>query len=199
MRRALLVLALLTPGALGACQSADVRSVVYETFSQMKESAATEHYQQFADVNGGVVSIGCFVVQKRQLDCFDTTSSGQPNLRLGVVECECPCEAFENDPCDVSRRQVRSGVIRGLVNETQGPLQLGGVEVPTNLVLKQASDIFITVESNTDADPSPSGNLLLKGELLKDGTVLRGTLKTATTQPIGGTVAILPVEDEVSL
>lgn len=199
MRSALLVLALLCPGALGACQSADVRSVVYETFSQLPESTQNEHYQQFADVNGGVVSIGCFAVQKRQLDCFDTTSSGQPNLRLGVVECECPCAAYEEDPCDATRRQVRSGVIRGLVNETQGPLQLGGVEIPTNLVLKQASDIFITVESNTDADPGPSGNVLLKGALLQDGSVLRGNLKTTTTQPVGGTVAILPVEDEVSL
>jgi hypothetical protein len=198
MRRALLVLALAT-STLAACQSADVRSVVYYNFSQMVESPNAQHYQQFADVNGGVVSLGCFVVQKRQLDCFDTTSSGQPNLRLGVVECECPCAAFEDDPCDASRRQVRTGTIRGLVNETQGPLQLGGVEIPSNLVLDQADDLFITVESNTDADPSPSDSVLLKGVLTQDGTVLRGNLKSPTTQPVTGSVSILPVEDEVSL
>jgi hypothetical protein len=196
MKRALLFLAAV---GLGACQSADVRSIIYYNFSQMPESARDEHYQQFADVNGGVVSLGCFVVQKRQLDCFDTDSSGNPNLRFGVVECECPCAAYENDPCDDTRRQVRTGTVRGLVNQTQGPVQLGGVEIPTNVVLKQASDLFITVEPNVDADPSPSDSVLLKGVLMRDGTVLRGNLKTPTTQPIQGSVSILPVEDEVSL
>ncbi len=196
MRRFLLLLTLV--GA-GACQQADVRSVVFYNFALLDESAADEHYEQFADVNGGVVTYGCFVVQKRQLDCFDAASTGAPNLRLGVVECTCPCAEVEDDPCDPSRRPVRTGSVRGLVNETQGPLQLGGVELPTNVDLANATDLFITLEKNADASPSPSTDVVLKGTLQQDGSVLRGTLKSPSNRPVQGAVTILPVKDEVSL
>lgn len=197
MKRPLL-LSLILLGA-GACQQAPVRSVVYYNFAQLDESADDEHYQQFADVNGGVVDFGCFVVQRRQTNCFDSTGTGQPNLHLGVVECVCPCTEVEPDPCDSSREMVRSGEVRGLVNQVQGPLLLGGVEIPISVDLGGATDMLISVEKNVDPSPSPSTKVLLKAKLFKDGTVLRGTLKSTTTDPVQGAVTIVPVKDEVSL
>jgi hypothetical protein len=193
-----LLLSLLVLGA-AACQQAPVRSVVYYNFVQLDENAPDEHYQQFADVNGGVVDFGCFVVQRRQTNCFDSTGTGQPNLHLGVVECVCPCDQIEDDPCDASRPKVRTGVVRGLVNQVQGPLLLGGVEIPISVDLEGASDMFISVEKNVDPSPSPSTDVLLKTPLQKDGTVLRGNLKSTTTDPVQGSVTIVPVKDEVSL
>jgi hypothetical protein len=182
-----------------ACQQAPVRSVVYYNFAQLDESLDDEHFQQFADVNGGVVDFGCFVVQRRQTNCFDSTGTGQPNLHLAVVECECPCAATEPDPCDSTREMVRTGEVRGLVNQVQGPLLLGGVEIPTTVDLQGATDMFISVEKNVDPSPSPSIDVLLKTQLFQDGTVLRGTLKSTTTDPVQGSVTIVPVKDEVSL
>jgi hypothetical protein len=197
MKRPLL-LSLILLGA-AACQQAPVRSVVYYNFSQLDESADDEHYQQFADVNGGVVDFGCFVVERRQTNCYDSTGTGQPNLHLGVVQCECPCTATEPDPCDSSRDPVRSGEVRGLVNQVQGPLLLGGVEMPITIDLTGATDMFISVEKNVDPSSSPSTEVLLKTKLLEDGMVLRGTLKSTTTDPVQGSVTIVPVKDEVSL
>jgi hypothetical protein len=197
MKRPLLLSFLLLGAA--ACQQAPVRSVVYYNFAQLDESAADEHYQQFADVNGGVVDFGCFVVQRRQTNCFDSTGTGQPNLHLGVVQCECPCTATEPDPCDPSRPPVRTGEVRGLVNQVQGPLLLGGVEIPIDVDLTGATDMFISVEKSDDPSPSPSTRVLLKTQLFEDGTVLRGNLKSTTTDPVQGSVTIVPVKDEVSL
>jgi hypothetical protein len=183
----------------GGCQRAEVRAVIYYNFSLLDESAPGQHYQQFADVNGGVADLGCFIVQERQLNCFDSAGDGSPNFRLAVVECDCPCVEEEEDPCDATRPPVRSGIVRGLVNETEGPLQLGGVEMPSNIDLARAVDLFITAEDNADTSPAPSAEVVLTGPLTPDGAVLRGQLASPTTRPVQGAVTIVPVTDEASL
>jgi hypothetical protein len=194
-----MVCAIAALAGAGACQRADVRAVIYYNFSLLDASQPGQHYQHFADVNGGVADLGCFVVESRQLNCFDSSGTGQPNLRLAVVECACPCVAEEDDPCDATRPQVRLGTVRGLVNETQGPVQLGGVEMPTDVDLARAEDLFITTESNDDTSPAPSASVVLTGRLVPDGAVLRGSLASPTTRPVQGNVTILPVTDEASL
>ena len=185
--------------ATAGCQRAEVRAVIYYNFSLLDESEPDQHYQHFADVNGGVADLGCFVVQKRQLNCFDSGGDGSPNLRLAVVECDCPCVEEEPDPCDATRPPVRVGFVRGLVNETQGPLQLGGVEIPSNIDLARAVDLFITIEDNADTSPGPAAEVVLTGPLTPDGAVLRGQLASPTTRPVQGAVTIVPVTDEASL
>jgi hypothetical protein len=184
---------------LAGCQADDVRSVLYYDFVQLEESAADQHYQQFADVRGGIVDVGCFVVQRRQTNCFDTAGNGLPNLHLGVVECTCPCVEVEPDPCDPTRPVVRKGTIRGVVAQVDGPLVLGGVELPVNIDLGDATHLFITVEANADASPRPSSDILLEGRLRQDGAVVNGELTSPTTKPVTGRVSIVPATDEVSL
>ena len=192
----LLALALV---ALTGCTASDVRSVIYYDLVQMDQSAPDQHYQQFVDVHGGIVSLGCFVVQRRQTNCFDTAGTGQPNLHLGVVECTCPCTEVEADPCDATRPMVRKGTIRGVVAQVSGPLIQGGVELPVPMDLSDATHLFIDVEDNADTDPLPSSNILLQGKLERDGAVVNGVLDCPTTQPVSGRVTIVPATDEVSL
>jgi hypothetical protein len=196
MRNAAFALALLV---LAACGIDDVRTVVYYDFVQMEESAPDQHYQQFADVNGGVVDFGCFVVQERQTNCFDIAGNGEPNLHLGVVECECPCTEMEADPCDASRPMVRKGTIRGVVAMSAGPLVLGGVELPVAIDLADATHMIITVEQNADDSPRPSPNVLLEGDLERQGAVVNGVLDSPSTKPVAGRVTLVPATDEVLL
>jgi hypothetical protein len=184
---------------LAACQRADVRAVVYYDFVQLEASPVGEHYQEFVDLNGGVVSLGCFVVELRQTNCFDVGANGSPNLHLGVVECECPCTAAVADPCGAASEPVTAGTIRGVVDELSGPLTLGGVEIPVDIDLAPATRLFITREPDTDSDPLPSGDIVLEGELRDGGAVLRGELTNPGNEPVSGRVTIVPVQDEVSL
>jgi hypothetical protein len=192
------LLALLIAGA-GGCERAPVHSIIYYDLALLAASGADDHYQQFAELNGGVVDLGCLVVQRRQLNCFDNEGTGDPNLRLAVVECECPCVAQEPDPCDADRGMVRTGEVRGLVNESEGPFVLGGVEIATEIELADATGIFFTREPNDDPSPQPSADVILGAALERDGAVLHGELVSPTRQPVQGTVSILPVRDEVSL
>jgi hypothetical protein len=192
-------LALTLIAFLAACGADDVRTVIYYDFVQMEPSAPDQHYQQFADVNGGIVDFGCFVVQQRQTNCFDIAGNGAPNLHLGVVECTCPCLEQEPDPCDASRGMVRKGTIRGVVQQSQGPLVQGGVELPVSIDLSDADHMFITVENNADDSPRPSANVLLDGALERQGAVIRGDLESPSTKPVSGRVTLVPATDEVSL
>jgi hypothetical protein len=94
---------------------------------------------------------------------------------------------------------VRSGIIRGLVNQSEGAIVLGGVEIPTDVDLADATGLFITRERNDDASPTPASDLVLGGELVRDGAVVRGTLTSRSNDLTQATVTIVPVRDEVSL
>jgi len=191
---------LLAALALGAgCDRAPVRAVIYYNLSQVAASAADDHYQQFADVDGAVVDLGCLVVERRQVNCYDNAGTGEPNLRVAVVECDCPCIDAEADPCDPSRPAVRAGIIRGLVNQSDGAVILGGVDIPTEVELSEATGLFITREPNADPSPQPSSELILDGALYRDGSVVRGALSSPTSELVEGNVTIVPVRDEVSL
>jgi len=192
------LLALLLAAAAG-CDEAPRHAVIYYDLALLAGSNTYDHYQHFAEVGGAVVDLGCLVVQRRQLNCFDNAGTGEPNLRQVVVECACPCVSEEPDPCDPTRPAVRTGDVRGLVNATAGPFVLGGVEIPTEIELSEATGLFITRESNDDASPLPSADVVLGGALQRDGAVLHGELVSPTRDPVQGTVTIVPVRDEASL
>jgi hypothetical protein len=193
------VLLLTTALVAAACDRASVHSVVFYNFTQLDASADLEHYQQFAEIDGGVVDLGCLVVQRRQLSCYDNAGSGEPNLRLAVVECQCPCAAVEPDPCDPARPMVRSGAIRGLVNQSEGALVLGGVELRSDVELAAATGLFITREPNDGDSLAPSDDVVLGGALVPDGAVIRGLLTSPSSDVRQAIVTIVPVRDEVSL
>jgi hypothetical protein len=196
-------LVLVTAAALwlgaSACDRASVRSVLYYSFALLEESADADHYQTFVQRGDGVVSLGCFVVQRRQVNCFDSGGNGTPNLRPAVVECTCPCTEVVADPCDATRPEVRAGVVRGLVDQSDGPIILGGVEIPTSIDVSDASELFITREPNQDPSPLPSADVVLDGTLRRDGDVLRALLLCPGTDPVQGDVTVVPVDDEVLL
>jgi hypothetical protein len=184
---------------LGACEHADVRAVVYETLSQVEVSRPAEHYRQLAQRGDVILDLGCFVVQRRQSNCFDASSDGHPNFHLAVVECACPCTDEEPDPCDATRAHVRSGTIRGLVDEEGGTATSGGVEIPTNVDLADATWLFVTREPNDTTGVAASGDVVIGGALVPEGAVLRGELASPTRQPARGHVTVVPARDEVSL
>jgi hypothetical protein len=193
------MLLLLALGASASCEQAPVHAVLYYNFALLPASSPDDHYQQFVDLDGAVVDLGCLVVQRRQVNCFDTAGTGEPNLRLAVVECDCPCTVEEPDPCDPARPAVRAGTIRGLVNQSEGPVVLGGVEIPTEVELADATGLFLVREPNDDPSPLPSTDVVLAAPLYRDGPVIRGNLTSPTNDPVQGAVTIVPVRDEVSL
>lgn len=180
--------------ALAGCEHAPVRAVLYETFSLLPASVEGEHYERFGQVNGVSAPIGCFVVEKRQIDCFDSNGAGEPNDHLAVVECTCPCDEQVDDPCDPDRPPVRAGTVRGLVDEEGGALTRGGVETPTDIDLAQAGYLYVRRVPEMGAP-----EVILGGPLVRDGSVLLGRLRSPTNQPVTCLTTVVPVVDGVSL
>jgi hypothetical protein len=191
---------LLGAGLLGACELYDVRATLHYNFLAMEEAPVGAHYQQFAEVDQSTVDLGCFVMANRQTNCFDVVlqadGTAVPLLRPAIVTCECPCTTTAADPCDPAA-QVIAGDIRGTVDHRGELVRNGGVEIPTEVDLGRATELFITVEPDDDGDAVPSLDVLLRSELRREGPVLRGDLVTPTTLPVSGRVTIVPVEDSV--
>lgn len=203
MRRALRS-ALALVAALGgaACQTPETRTLVYYNFTALGATDPAEHLEQFASVGGWVVSLGCFVVENRQLDCNDRNADGTPRTRPLVVECDCPCAVKVEDPCGnllPGEERFTPGQIRGTVDHPDTPLRAGGVEFPLSMDLEPATGLFITEEPNDDSDPAPSDDILLKTNLWRDGDVLRGVLETPTVRPISGNVTVFHIADGANL
>jgi hypothetical protein len=198
-----LVLALVLP-CLPACLEYERRAVIYYNVSQLPVSAEGESYQHFASIGGYVVDLGCFVVEPRQINCFDFRvdqfGDVHPNIFNALVECECPCTEPMPDPCDRSSTPalVTRGVLRGTVDTFHPILRLGGAEFPTPVELRDATEIFITVQSDDDA-PRPSEEVILRAALTPGGSVLRGDLENPQRLPVRGSVTIVPTRDGASL
>jgi hypothetical protein len=184
--------------ALCGCYEDYSRATIYYGFSRMGEPAEGAHYQHFATVNGSLANLGCFVVEQRPLNCQDVDTLGNIILRPVVVECDCPCTGVDVNPCDDSE-MVTAGVARGVVNHADAIVSAGGVEFPTLVDLAAAQEIVITVEADEDDSPSPSADVLLRGALLPDGNVLRGTLTNPRGAGVSGAMTIVPVGDGVIL
>jgi hypothetical protein len=72
---------------LAGCPESRVASIInYNFSSDLPASAAGYHYEQFATINGAVVSLGTFEVRYNvALSKFDVSSDGTPNRRRAVV------------------------------------------------------------------------------------------------------------------
>ncbi len=202
---AIVVFGAVLAATLPGCLEDDLESIIYYNFELLEPPPRDFHYQQFAQISGGVVDLGCFVVEMRQVQCTDFTAEDppQPRLRPAVVECsECPCIDRAFDPCVVEPnppRIVTLGEIRGTVDHPDGVLRSGGVEYPTRVALADADELFITIEPDFGDEPEPSGDIILLGEAVRDGTVLRGILENPQGGLVKGLFTIVPLKDEVKL
>lgn len=219
LARASFVLAAAALGA--ACEAPETRTIVYYNFvglpyvmpedyaTAMPGDLATTHYRQYAELDGFVVDLGCFVGEWRLLDCKDFYTDIDPNddvppephYRPVIVECECPCDVKIDDPCGAiaSPGKVTEGVLRGTIDHSDTPLRAGGVEFPLSIDLEGATGLFITEESNDKTDPAPTDNLVYTAPLTADGKVLRGVLGTPRLRPMSGYVTVFNIKDRSTL
>ena len=185
---------------LAGCPQARVASVVHYNFStDLPASATGYHYEQFATVNGAVVSLGSFEVRYDvALSKFDVGTDGVPVKRRAVVNVgfEAYPEGDENwgDPTPGS---IIYGVLDG--SDPTTSLPVGGAEFPTNVDLTGATEIFITVEPDERGTALPSHHVMLQGYLTQ---TLQGAIAGDLTNPdgytrINGHVSVVLLKDDV--
>ncbi len=197
--RQLAVIALLA--GLAGCLESDTRAVVYYNLTGIPGSDAGDHYRHYASLHGGVAELGCFVIEARQINCFDFDVDEQGNVSRNIfdalVECECPCTATAPDPCDTADGPalVTAGSIRGTLESYDAILNNGGAEFPVQLELGDAVDVFITRQANDDPGPQPAGEVMLSGAVEPNGSVLTGALAAPGSRPGEGRVTIVPIDD----
>jgi hypothetical protein len=192
---------------LGACEQTDKQAIVYYNFSGLKAPPQGNYYEHFVVLDELAVSLGTFMVEDRQTNCFDLDGMGRANIRPAVVACTPPCTKRQENPCkqhlleeDLQKQPtVLEGTVIGVVDHANGPVTSGGVEIATEISLTHATSIFLTRELGSDPDPAPSFNIVLEGTLVPDGPVLRGILAKKGLSGLTGKVTIVPIHDEVSL
>ena len=185
---------------LAGCPEARIGSVLNYNFStDMPASEAGYHYEQFATINGAVVSLGSFEVRYNvALSKFDVGADGVPYKRRAVVSVgfEAYGEGDENygDPKPGS---VIYGVLDG--SDPGTSLPVGGVEISTPVDCTGATEIFITVEPDERGTALPSHNVMLQGYLTQK---LQGAVAGELTNPDGytriyGHVSVVVLKDDV--
>jgi hypothetical protein len=155
MRRLMWLCAL----ALTSCVDIYRGAIVQMNLRSIAVNADGQHYELFAVVNGGAVSVARFKV----LDSID--GCGQDPLLFPKVKL---VQAYD-DGMDAAARcdpDGRLGTV-DLVDTSTGTL-LGGVRVDTAVDLSAAERVFVTVEADGEADPRP-------GEVVLHADVARGT------------------------
>jgi hypothetical protein len=186
---------------LSGCPEAKYASILdYNFSSDLPASEPGYHYEQFATINGSLVSLGSFRVRYDvALSKFDVDSTtGVPFKRRAVVNLD--FDAYpEGDPLwgDPKPGSIIYGVLDGADPGTSLPT--GGVEIPTHVDCSGATEIFITVEPDDRGTALPSHDVMLEGYLTKK---LEGVLAGDLTNPDGytrirGHVAVQVLKDEV--
>jgi hypothetical protein len=186
---------------LAGCPEARYHTVLYYNFSaDLPASPDGYHYEQFATINGSVVSLGTFEVRYDvALSKFDVDgTTGFPYQRRAVVSAG--FEAYpEGDPNwgDPKPGSIIYGVLDG--SDPGTSLPVGGVEFPTGVDCTGADEIFITVEPDDRGTALPSHDVVLEGFLTQR---LQGTLAGDLANPegytrINGHVAVVVLKDDV--
>ncbi len=147
MRRLMLLCAL----ALTSCVDIYRGAIVQMNLRSVAVNEAGQHYELFAVVNGGAVSVGRFKV----LDSIEQCRQDPllfPKVRL--------VQAYDDgmDAAAQCDADGRLGTV-DLVDTATGTL-LGGVRIDTAVDLADAERVFVTVEPDGDADPRPGPAVL---------------------------------------
>lgn len=194
--RAAKVLLLVLALPLCGCPQARTGSMIYYTFSgDTPMSEEGFHYEQFAVINGAIVSLGTFRNALCALSPFDVTTSDAgtfPNRRKCVVSAD-----YRED----DEGRATSGKFYGVLDGSDPvtSLPVGGIEMPTPVDCTGATEVFITIEPDNRGTPLPSHDVILQGYVA--GTV-QGVLTGELTNPQGyakirGHVSLVPLRDDV--
>ncbi len=181
------------------CPEAKYHTILdYNFSSDMPESPTGYHYEQFATINGSIVSLGSFEVRYDvALNKFDVDPDGVPFKRRAVVNAG--FEAYGEDDenwGDPKPGSLIYGVLDGSDPSTNLPV--GGAEIPTSVDCSGATEIFITVEPDDRGTALPSHDVMLQGYLTQR---LQGVMAGELTNPDGytrirGHVAVEVLKDE---
>jgi hypothetical protein len=148
-----------------ACVEINRGAIVQMNFQALDSNVPGEHYELFATVNGGAVSLGRFKV----LDAIDNTlfppADGRPRehcagnpLTTSNVQL---IQRWEVDYDAVARcdPDARMGTVDKFADGLR-PILAGGVRLDTRVDLSDADGLFITLEPDTDLDPRPGASVL---------------------------------------
>ena len=151
MTRLLRILSVSTLVALAGCVDVYRGAIVYLNLKSSPESTPSTHYQLFAVVNGGAVSLGRFKVLRAIEDC-----GGDPALvaPLTLVQ-RYDNGASAEEVCAFSRRLGA----RDEINLAAG-LLVGGIRIDSEVDLRDAEVVFLTIEPDGDGDPRPSASVM---------------------------------------
>ena len=153
MRALTLIVAALA--SLTSCVDIYRGALVQFNLRQATRSAAGEHYEMFAVVNGGAVPIGRFKILNTLSDC-----GGVAGLTANVdLVARYDNGASVEDMCQSDRRL-------GLVDKVDlaTATLAGGIKLSTPVDLSEADSVFITVEPDGDTDERP-GAAVMRGDL----------------------------------
>jgi hypothetical protein len=145
MKRLLITVAVLL---FSACQVESITMVALTLTNTNGEAPEGQHYELFAILNGGAVSLVKYDIR--------LTSLGGG--------------AFQKQVLDHLNSEHQLGVVDGYANP---PRPVGGIRFLVPFDLAPASELFITLENNGDTDPVPSIEVVMDCEL---ESVTRGTL-----------------------
>lgn len=212
-------LGMLLPAA--ACVHVNRGAIVQMNFQTLDSNVPGEHYELYATINGGAVSLGHFKV----LDAIDNTlqsPDGRPRQHCGgnplVTSNVQLVQLYDND-YDAAR-QCDPGERIGTVDKFADGLRLilaGGVRLDTNVDLAEADGLFVSREKDGDIDPQPE-TMVLRAAVERGtdpltcahpeaapprrGVLLGSFVPVSDTRdcpfPVGR-VAIVPAEDETVL
>lgn len=210
------------PLATGGCVDTFRGAIVHLNFAGIPSSPAHQHYELFAVVNDGAVSIGRFKVLLSERDCGIPTEL-QPEVQL-VASYDHSFDAEEM--CNPDRRI-------GTVDKLD--VLVGGIRIDTAVDLRNATAVFISAETDGDSDPAPTGPVAAGGvvargidpyevELYESDSaycrehpddlqlcdpapsppkwrrgVILGTLRSDPAGQVHGNIAIVPAEDDTFL
>lgn len=140
---------LLVSVCLAGCIDVNRGATVSINLRQLAESGANDHYEVFATVNGGAVSLERFKVLDSRTACGDALGTPVKLVQRwdeGV------------DKAALCKSDRRLGAI-DLIDLGTATL-VGGIRVLTPVDLSDADSAFITIESDVDGDPGPEAAVL---------------------------------------
>ena len=133
-----MVVRLLFLALLVGCSGGNAGTIVAMTLTdQVGPAPEGSHYELFAELHGGVVSIRKIFIQP-------PSGAGGANVIKEVY--------------DYFDREQKLGVVDGY-ETTIGPI--GGIRFDSSLDLTDATSLFMTHEDDEDTDPVPSQDVLL--------------------------------------
>ncbi|MCA9560282.1 MAG: hypothetical protein KC583_17155 [Myxococcales bacterium] len=155
MVRALTLLSAITLGLVAGCVDIYRGAIVQFNLRRIDRSAPGEHYTLFAVVNGGAVPIAAFKVLSAARDC------GQdPDLVADVDLVQRYDDGADRATlCGTDRRL-------GLVDKIDlaTATLAGGVKVTTDVDLRDATSVFLSIEPDGDRDPAPD-RVVMRAEI----------------------------------